>query len=107
MCADQIAPVIKRLFKFSLDTRTTPKIWKTATIKPLPKTTKTDQPKHFRHIALNSCLCKTMERLLKTYIAANTPMDKYHSTYRACRSTQDDVTMNFIINRSQLLSLIL
>ena len=63
MCADQIAPVIKRLFKFSLDTRTTPKIWKTATIKPLPKTTKTDQPKHFRHIALNSCLCKTMERL--------------------------------------------
>ena len=36
MCADQLALVITRLFKISLDTGTTPKIWKTATIQPLP-----------------------------------------------------------------------
>ena len=91
MCADQLTPVITRLFKISLDSGTTPKIWKTATIKPLPKTTKPDQLKHFRPIALTSCLCKTMERLLKTYITENTPLDKYQFAYRARRSTQDAV----------------
>ena len=91
LCADQLAPIITRLFKTSLDSETTPKIWKTATIKPLPKITKPDQLKHFRPIALTSCLCKTMERLLKTYITENTPLDKYQFAYRARRSTQDAV----------------
>ena len=83
MCADQIAPVITRLFKLSLDTGTTPKIWKTATIKPLVKTKITDQPKNFRHIVLTSCLCKPMEHLLKTYMIANTPNTILHTEHAA------------------------
>ena len=91
MCADQLTPIITRLFKISLDSGTTPKIWKTATIKPLPKTTKPDQLNHFRPITLTSYLCKTMERLLETCITENTPLDRYQFAYRARRSTQDAV----------------
>ena len=91
MCADQLTPIITRLFKISLDSGTTPKIWKTATIKPLPKTTKPDQLNHFRPITLTIYLCKTMERLLETCITENTPLDRYQFAYRARRSTQDAV----------------
>ena len=91
LCADQLSPVICDIFNLSLETQTTPKLWKSAIIKPLPKTDKPDQLKHFRPIALTSCLCKTMERLLKTYIVNNTPLDQHQFAYRAQRSTQDAV----------------
>jgi len=91
LCADQLAPVITRLFNISIDSEQTPQRWKSAIIKPLPKADKPDSLKHFRPIALTSCLCKTMERLLKTYITTHTPLDKHQFAYRAKRSTQDAV----------------
>ena len=91
LCAYQLTPIITNLFNNSLESQTTPDIWKSAIIKPLPKIAKPDQPKHFRPIALTSCLCKTMERLLKQYITSHTPLGKHQFAYRAGRSTQDAV----------------
>jgi hypothetical protein len=91
LCADQLTTIITEIFNFSLESQTTPNLWKSAIIKPLPKTDKPEQLKHFRPIALTSCLCKTMERLLKNYIVNNTPLDKHQFAYRAKRSTQDAV----------------
>ena len=39
--------------------------WKIATIIPIPKPGKDNtNPSHYRPIALTSCLCKTMERIV-------------------------------------------
>ena len=89
ICAEQLTPVITRLFQASISAKITPQIWKTATIKPLPKTSKPSQIKDYRPIALTCCLCKILEKLLKRYICANTPLDRYQFAYRAKRSCQD------------------
>ena len=42
-----------------------PKSWKQATIIPIPKPGKnTSYPENYRPIALTSCLCKTLERMV-------------------------------------------
>ena len=89
ICAYQLAPVISELFNLSIQSKSTPTSWKSAIIKPLPKVKNPDQLKQYRPIALTSCLCKMMERLIKHYIINNTSMDKLQFAYRANRSTQD------------------
>ena len=37
ICAYQLAPIITRLFNKSIEQQTTPKLWKSAVINPLPK----------------------------------------------------------------------
>ena len=88
-CSYQLAPIITQLFRSSIDSKTTPNSWKSAIIKPLPKVKTPEHLKQYRPIALTSCLCKMMERLIKHYIVTNTTMDKYQFAYRAKRSTQD------------------
>ena len=89
LCSNQLAPIITRLFSSSINSKTTPASWKSAIIKPLPKVKDPAQLKQYRPIALTSCLCKMMERLVKHYIMAHTPMDRYQFAYQANRSTQD------------------
>ena len=91
LCAYQLAPVITRLFSASIENHTTPTLWKSAIIKPIPKINKPTQLKEYRPIALTSCLCKMLERLIKHYITQHTPMDPYQFAYRSNRSTQDAV----------------
>ena len=45
-----------------------PKNWEIATIIPVPKPGKGDhaEPINYRPIALTSCLCKTLERMINT-----------------------------------------
>ena len=90
-CATGLSYVITKLYSRSIETQTTPTIWKTATIKPLPKVNNPDQLKQYRPIALTSCLVKILERLMKTYISNHTPLDKFQFAYRSHRSTQDAV----------------
>jgi len=87
--AYQLAPVITKLFNLSITSKSTPTSWKSAIIKPLPKVKNPDQLKQYRPIALTSCLCKMMERLVKHYIITHTAMDHLQFAYRANRSTQD------------------
>jgi hypothetical protein len=79
------------------DTDTFPSIWQQAIILPIPKPGKdhTD-PQNYRPIALTSCLCKTMERMVNNrlvwYLETNKILTVYQSGFRKNRSTSDHVT---------------
>ena len=82
---------IRELFNSSLKQQTTPIIWKTAVIKPIPKIPQPSQHKDYRPIAITSCMCKLLEKLLKNYILSVTTLDDHQFAYRPRRSTQDAV----------------
>ena len=90
-CAYQLAPIITKLYTNSIESQTTPILWKSAIVKPIPKVSTPTQLKEYRPIAITSCLCKILERLIKHYITQHTPMDPYQFAYRHNRSTQDAV----------------
>ena len=71
-----------------------PKSWKEATVIPIPKPDKdhTD-PSNYRPIALTSCVCKTMERMindrLTRFLESNNIITNFQSGFRHQRSTND------------------
>ena len=91
LCCYPLAPAITRLFNSSISAKTTPTLWKSAIIKPLPKVKNPQELKQYRSIALTSCLCKIMERLIKQYVISHTPLDSHQFAYRSDRSTQDAI----------------
>ena len=91
LCCYQLAPTITRLFNSSLSSKKIPTLWKKAIIKPLPKVNNPKEIKQYRPIALTSCLCKVMERLIKHYVITHTPLDTHQFAYRSHRSTQDAI----------------
>ena len=71
-----------------------PNTWKQAIIIPIPKPNKDhQQPSNYRPIALTSCLCKTMERMINNrlvwFLEHNGFIAKAQSGFRKQRSTQD------------------
>ena len=52
LCCYQLAPAITRLFNSSISAKTTPTLWKSAIIKPLPKVKNSQELKQYRPIAL-------------------------------------------------------
>ena len=71
-----------------------PKSWKEATVIPIPKPDKdhTD-PSNYRPIALASCVCKTLERMINDRLAwfleSNNIITNFQSGFRHQRSTND------------------
>ncbi|KAG1682981.1 RNA-directed DNA polymerase from mobile element jockey [Nymphon striatum] len=71
-----------------------PSSWLEATVIPIPKPGKdhTD-PSNYRPIALTSCICKTMERMINCrltyYLESNNILTRYQSGFRRHRSTID------------------
>ena len=71
-----------------------PTSWKTAIIIPIPKPDKLlSDPGSYRPIALTSCLCKTMERMVNCrliwYLERHMVITKFQSGFRRRRSTVD------------------
>ena len=69
-------------------------IWKQATIIPIPKPGKDSaDPSNYRPIALNSCLCKTLERMINTcliwFLESNGLITNFQCGFRSKRSTDD------------------
>ena len=69
-----------------------PTLWKTAIIIPVPKPGKVlSDPGSYRPIALTSCLCKTMERMVNSrltwYLERHMVITEYQSGFRRRRST--------------------
>ena len=73
-----------------------PESWRLATIIPIPKPVKDHaEPTNYRPIALASCLCKTLERMINKrlvwYLESNNLIIKYQSGFRVERSTNDNL----------------
>ena len=73
-----------------------PDTWRQATIIPIPKPGKDHtNPSNYRPIALTSCLCKLMEKLVNNrlmwYLESNKKLSKLQSGYRKNRSTLDQL----------------
>ncbi len=62
---DPSLEVLLHIFNNIWDTGTFPDSWKEATIIPVAKPGKDDtNPSNYRPIALTSCVCKTLERMI-------------------------------------------
>ena len=73
-----------------------PEDWRLATVIPIPKPGKDHaEPTNYRPIALTSCLCKTLERMINKrliwYLESNNLLSRYQSGFRAGRSTNDNL----------------
>ena len=71
-----------------------PTSWKQATIIPIPKPGKDNtDPSNYRPIALTSCLCKTLERMINTrliwFLESNGLITNFQCGFRSRRSTVD------------------
>ena len=71
-----------------------PNSWRDAIIIPIPKPGKdSSNPCNYRPIALTSCLCKTMERMVNQrlvwFLEKNNILTKHQSGFRKKRSTTD------------------
>ena len=76
------------------ETGNVPKSWKEATIIPIPKPGKDNtNPNNYRPIALTSCICKTLERMINErlvwYLEKNNIITEFQSGFRHQRSTND------------------
>ena len=71
-----------------------PSIWKLATVIPIPKPEKDHfDPSNYRPIALTSCVCKTMERMINDrlvwFLESNGLLSNIQCGFRQGRSTLD------------------
>ena len=71
-----------------------PESWRLTTIIPIPKPGKDhEEPSNYRPIALTSCLCKTLERMINKrlvwYLESNDLISPIQSGFRSGRSTND------------------
>ena len=84
------------IFNDMWETGKLPESWELATIIPIPKPGKDHaEPNSYRPIALTSCLCKTLERMINVrlvwYLESNNPISPVQSGFRSERSTNDNL----------------
>ena len=91
---DTSLSVLLKTFNDIWETGNVPKSWKEATIIPIPKPGKDNtNPNNYRPIALTSCICKTLERMINErlvwYLEKNNIITEFQSGFRHQRSTND------------------
>ena len=93
-----------------------PSHWQEATVLPFPKPGKDlTNPKNYRPIALTSCICKTLEKMVNArlvwYLESNGYINKEQSGFRKGRSTLDSLSTfetyvrDSFINKEQVVAL--
>ena len=84
------------IFNNMWETGKFPESWELATIIPIPKPGKDHtEPTNYRPIALTSCLCKTLERMINArlvwYLEINNLISPVQSGFRSERSTNNNL----------------
>ena len=91
---DSSLSVLLKTFNDIWETGNAPKSLEEATIIPIPKPGKDNtNPNNYRPIALTSCICKTLERMINErlvwYLETNNIITEFQSGFRHQRSTND------------------
>ena len=84
------------IFNYIWTTGKFPEDWTLATIIQIPKPGKDPvEPNNYRPIALTSCLCKTLERMINKrltwFLESNNHISRFQSGFRSDRSTTDNL----------------
>ena len=84
------------IFNYIWTTGKFPEDWTLATIIAIPKPGKDPaEPNNYRPIALTSCLCKTLERMINKrltwFLESNNHISRFQSGFRSDRSTTDNL----------------
>ena len=84
------------IFNDMWETGKFPESWELATVIPIPKPGKDHaEPNSYRPIALTSCLCKTLERMINVrlvwYLESNNLISPVQSGFHSERSTNDNL----------------
>ena len=91
--ADELAPVLCRLFRLILISCTYPSSWKHALVQPVPKKGDCSNPSNYRPIALTSTVAKVFETLLNSHfikhLESNNLLSDHQYGFRKARSTGD------------------
>ena len=93
---DETLKILLKIINRHWDSGTFPESWKKALLLPIPKPGKDHQnPNNFRPIALTSCLCKTVERMVNErlvyYLEKTKKLTKFQAGFRSERSTLDQL----------------
>ena len=88
-CAVQLAPVLKDIFKLSIQTHTVPVCFKKSVVIPVPKKAKVCTLNDYQPIALTSVVMKVFLKPLKS--STVNVLDPLQFTYRKNRSVDDVV----------------
>ena len=88
--------VLLQIYNKIWQTGNFPPSWQEATVVPIPKPGKDPtNPTNYRPIALTSCLCKTMERMINTrlvwFLENNTFINPCQAGFRRGRTTTDQL----------------
>ena len=91
--AEELAPVLCRLFRLILISCTYPSSWKHALVQPVPKKGDCSNPSNYRPIALTSAVAKVFETLLNSHfikhLESNNLLSDHQYGFRKARSTGD------------------
>jgi potassium voltage-gated channel Eag-related subfamily H protein 8 len=92
--AESALQVLLDLMNDIWETGDLPSIWKLANVIPIPKPGKDHaEPSNYRPIALTSCVCKTMERMINArfvwFLESNGLLSNIQCGFRQGRSTLD------------------
>ena len=93
---DTSLETLLNIFNYIWTTGKFPEDWIYATIIPIPKPGKDPvEPNNYRPIALTSCLCKTLERMINKrltwFLESNNYISRLQSGFRSNRSTTDNL----------------
>ena len=91
---DSALLTILHIFNDIWTTGVFPESWRLDTVIPVPKPRKDHtEPTNYRPIALTSCLCKTLKRMINkrlvSYLESNALISPIQSGFRSDRSTND------------------
>ena len=93
---DTSLETLLNIFNYIWTTGKFPEDWTLATIIPIPKPGKDPaEPNNYRPIALTSCLCKTLERMINKrptwFLESNNHISRFQSGFRSDHSTTDNL----------------
>lgn len=71
LAADELAPILTRLFQFSLDSSEVPQDWRDANVVPIYKKGDTHIPANYRPVSLTSITCKILEHIVHSNIMSH------------------------------------